>query len=113
MSIFGERLVTLMIENGLTQKELAKKANVTESAMSYYAKGQRTPSGDVLLRLAKSLNTSTDFLLGNTSVPTGPDNEKIQYLQRNLGKLDEAQLQKAENVLKTVFDDIWDDEGDE
>ena len=35
--------------------------------------------------------------------------EKLQYIQRNLQKLDATQLKKAETILKTVFDDIFDD----
>ena len=89
MSVFGDRLMAIMVEKGLTQKELAQNANVTESAMSYYVKGQRTPSGDVLLRIAKALDVSTDYLLGNESKSSNIDSEKLQYLQRNLGKLDE------------------------
>ena len=37
-------------------------------------------------------------------------NEKLSYIQRNLDKLDDEQLKKAENVLKVVFDDIFDDD---
>ena len=43
MSIFSERTSTLMHQYGLNQKDLAKMAGVTESAMSYYIKGERTP----------------------------------------------------------------------
>ena len=48
MSVFSERLIALMKQNGINQKELAQKAGVTESAMSYYVKGDRTPRSDVL-----------------------------------------------------------------
>ena len=64
MSIFSERLTILMKSKGFTQKEFATKANITESAMSYYVKGLRTPSGEVLARIAKALDTTTDYLLG-------------------------------------------------
>ena len=55
MSIFSERTSTLMHQYGLNQKDLAKMAGVTESAMSYYIKGERTPRSDVLTRIAKAL----------------------------------------------------------
>ena len=63
MSVFSERLIALMKQNGINQKELAQKAGVTESAMSYYVKGDRTPRSDVLTRIAKALETTTDYLL--------------------------------------------------
>ena len=111
MSVFSERLVALMRQKGLTQKQLATEANLTESAMSYYAKGQRTPSGDVLCKIARTLNTSTDYLLGNTDDASAPQQAaELRYLQRNLGKLDPERLQTAEKMLRAVFDDIFDDD---
>ena len=110
MSIFSERLAKLMSLRGLTQKDLARKANITESAISYYVKGLRTPSGEILARMAETLSTTTDFLLGRTEdydVP--PENKELKCLQRNLGKLDPERLKKAEGMLRAVFDDIFDD----
>ena len=111
MSIFSERLAKLMSLRNLTQKELAEKTNITESAISYYVKGARTPSGEILARMAENLSTTTDFLLGRTEdydVPT--ENKELKYLQRNLGKLDPERLKKAEGMLRAVFDDIFDDD---
>ena len=103
-----------MKRNGFSQKELAHKVGVTEAAMSYYVRGDRTPRSDVLTRIAKALNTTTDYLLGNSpDAVSSAENKELQYLQRNLGKLNEEQLQKAEKLLKLAFDDIFDDDEDE
>lgn len=109
MSIFSERVSELMKQQRLSQKLLAEKAGVTESAMSFYVRGDRTPRSDVLTRIAKALGTTSDYLLGINDAVNN-DEDKLSYLQRNLGKLDEAQLKKAETVLKAVFDDIFDDD---
>jgi transcriptional regulator with XRE-family HTH domain len=114
MSVFSERISELMKSSGLSQKELAAKAGVTESAMSYYVKGERMPRSDVLTRIAKALETTTDYLLGNTSeAALYSTDEDLQYLQRHLGKLNTEQLKTAEKVLKAVFSDIFDDDEDE
>ena len=110
MSVFSERLIALMKKNRINQKELAQKAGVTESAMSYYVKGDRTPRSDVLTRIAKALETTTDYLLGTSESVSEVPRGELQYLQRNLGKLDSDQLKKAENILKAAFDDIFDDD---
>jgi transcriptional regulator with XRE-family HTH domain len=111
MSTFSERLAKLMALRGLTQKELAVKANITESAISYYVKGLRTPSGEILARMAETLSTTTDYLLGRTDDHNPPpENEQLKCLQRNLGKLDPERLKKAEGMLRAVFDDIFDDD---
>ncbi len=109
MSIFSDRITALMGKQHMTQKQLAEKAGVTESAMSFYVKGERTPRSDVLTRIARALGTTSDYLLGIDNAVNN-DEDKLSYLQRNLGKLDEAQLKKAETVLKAVFDDIFDDD---
>lgn len=113
MSVFSERLVTLMNAHKLTQKELAQKIGVTESAMSYYVKGDRMPRIDALTRMAQALHTTTDYLLGTVEDCSTAGQEKLQYIQRNLQKLDVTQLKKAETILKTVFDDIFDDDDEE
>ena len=113
MSTFSERLTKLMTLRVLTQKELASKANITESAISYYVKGVRTPSGEILARMAETLSTTTDYLLGRTEDYDAPTtNEKLKYLQHKLAKLDPERLKKAEGMLRAVFDDIFDDDGE-
>lgn len=111
MSIFSERLAKLMSIRGLSQKEVAARTNITESAISYYVKGVRTPSGEILARLAECLSTTTDYLLGRTDFYDVPSESKeLKYLQRSLGKLDPERLKKAEGMLRAVFDDIFDDD---
>lgn len=111
MSIFSERLQESLQDSQLSQKQLAERASVTEAAVSNYLRGVRVPRGATLQRLAKALNTTTDFLLGNEG--TGKKDAKIELLQRNLQKLDEEQLKKAEDVLKVIFDDFFKDEDKE
>lgn len=44
----GNRIVNLLKNNGLTQKELADKVGCTEAAMSRYINGKRNPKGQVI-----------------------------------------------------------------
>lgn len=61
---FGEKLRTLRTDAGMTQTDLAKRLNITKSVVSYYELQERTPSPDVLIRLADIFHVSTDYLLG-------------------------------------------------
>ena len=61
---FGNKLRTLRTQAGMSQSELAKRLNITKSVVSYYELQERTPSSDVLVRLAGIFHVSTDFLLG-------------------------------------------------
>lgn len=113
MSIFSERVIALMKSHGLSQKELAATVGVTESAMSYYVKGVRTPRSDVLTRMARELETTTDYLLGTSDVMQASNNQELLYLQRNLSKLDPERLKKAETMLKIAFEDIFEDDDED
>lgn len=61
---FGNKLRTLRKEAGMTQTDLAKRLNITKSVVSYYELQERTPSPDVLIKLADIFHVSTDYLLG-------------------------------------------------
>lgn len=110
MSVFSDRVNALLKKLSLSQKELAMKVGVTESAMSYYVKGLRTPRSDVLTRMAKELGTTTDYLLGTSDSMISSEHNDLLYLQRNLQKLDHEELKRAEAILKNVFYDIFDDD---
>ena len=61
----SKRIKKLRLENGLTQRQLAKMANTTPTSVSAYEKGQKTPSIEVLCNIANALETSVDWLCGN------------------------------------------------
>jgi transcriptional regulator with XRE-family HTH domain len=66
MVAFGERLKILRLEKKVTQKELAAKFQVAESAISMYERNERTPSHDLTKRIANYFGVSIDYLLGNS-----------------------------------------------
>ena len=71
MGIIAERITKARKELGLNQKELAKKASLTEANLSRYENGLREPkSALVLARLADALEVSTDYLVGLTDEKT-------------------------------------------
>ena len=59
----NDKIKELMNAAGLSQKELAKKANITEASMSKYLSGDRTPRIDVVVKLANALGVSVNDLL--------------------------------------------------
>jgi len=60
---FGEKLKTLRTGQKLTQQQLAERLGVAKSVVSYYESGDRFPSYDVLIKIARTFHTSTDYLL--------------------------------------------------
>jgi len=60
---FGEKLKVLRKGRNLTQQQLANRLNVAKSIISYYESGDRFPSYDVLIKIARIFHVTTDFLL--------------------------------------------------
>lgn len=60
---FGDKLKMLRTSQNLTQQQLATRLGVQKSVVSYYESGERTPSTDVLIKLARVFHTTIDYLL--------------------------------------------------
>ena len=64
------RLKNLMMERNVSQSQLAKVAGISESTFSRFMSGQiQDLSAESVIRIARELNVSTDFLLGIINVP--------------------------------------------
>ena len=50
---------------GYTQVKLAIEAEVSQQSITFYETGTRVPSLEVAVKLAKILDTTVDYLLGN------------------------------------------------
>lgn len=75
------RIAQLLADKGMTQKELALKAQITEAAISHYIKGDRVPRGVNLIKIARALETTTDDLLCHDRLSDdGDDFEIIKML---------------------------------
>lgn len=112
--IFSTRVKDLREKEGLSMDQLAIKLGVSKSRVNMWENNGTIPRGDVLVQLANYFNVSTDFLLGNDDdSEISKSNSKLSSLQRNLGKLNEADLYRAEGMLKAVFMDIFNDEEDD
>lgn len=61
---FGEKLRNLRKQKNLTQKQLADMIGVKNSIISFYEVGDRIPSPEIIIKLAKALHTTSDYLLG-------------------------------------------------
>lgn len=112
-TIFGNRIRKLRLNSGMTMDELASKLNITKSRISMWENNGAVPREEMLIKLSNLFKVSIDYLLGNEKLEDNkPDNQRLNYIQRSLGKLDDERLEKAESVLKAVFEDIFEEEED-
>lgn len=68
-TVVGSRIKELRKRAGLTQSGLAKKLDISPSAVGMYEQGRREPDGDTLLRLCSVFGTTSDYLLGKEEAP--------------------------------------------
>ena len=64
-----KRIRDLRDDNNYTQKELSKILNCSQQVYSNYELGQRDIPTDILIKLAKFYNVSTDYILGISDNP--------------------------------------------
>ena len=111
---FSTRVKELREKAGLSMDQLAKQLGITKSRVNMWENNGTVPRMNVLVELAKFFNVTTDYLLGNDDTSNlSLNNTRLSTLQRNLGKLSEADLEKAEGMLKAVFMEIFNDENDD
>ena len=100
---FGQRLKSLRKQKNLTQKQLAELIGTQNSIISFYEVGDRIPSPEVIIKLARTLHVSTDYLLGlekNESVDISTLSEHDKSLVRSLiYSLSEKNLWKCSIAL--------------
>lgn len=85
-----------------SQLNVALAVGVTQESVSMYESGVGYPSATVLIKLAKYLETSTDYLLGLTD-----DDTPIKYMNRNLSNKEKELLERfiylaTEDQLKLI-----------
>lgn len=91
--IFAKRLKKLRNENrfsktGISLKELASALDTTAQSLSLYEKAERTINIDMLVKISKYFNVSTDYLLGLTDNKTADTD--LQSVCKYTGLNDEA-----------------------
>lgn len=63
-TVFGERIKTLRISLGKSQKEFAEFIGIPQPSMSAYENGKNNPTIEVLVNIADQCNVSIDWLCG-------------------------------------------------
>ena len=87
--MFSQRLKSLRKDKKLTQRELGKHFNLSQSSIAFYEKGEREPDFAALIKFADFFNVSADYLLGISFTPNS--NHRI-----SIPLIDDIQYSKGE-----------------
>ena len=64
MSVIGERIKELRLEQGVSQSTLGNSIGVSQKAVDYWERGVNEPKASYIVKLADFFNVSSDYLLG-------------------------------------------------
>lgn len=110
LNTFGKRIMILRRDHGLTQEQLAELleqrygVTVRNTWISTLeaAKTNKMPATDVVVALAKALNTTTDYLLlVSDDAKKSKNNDEPVYIS--------PQADEAANLIDELRDPIWRD----
>lgn len=93
--IFVKNLVRIMRRENISQRELARKANLSEATVSRYVKGTRFPNSKAMIELSKALNCRIENL---TQEQTESELERI--IKKAISSLNESERNFLISELK-------------
>ena len=104
----NQRIHSLRIKCGLTQKELSEIIGVSVVSIGGWENGTRKPSAEAVIALAKALNVTTDYLLGRTN-ERNPKKERFQDVDTiaahrigNIEQLSDEGLEELDNYIELL-----------
>ena len=66
MSTFTNRVKRILTEKQITQKQLSQMSNIAEASICRYLRGDSEPRLDIIANIAKALDVSEAYLIGET-----------------------------------------------
>ncbi len=106
---FSSRIKELRSSLSLTQTEFAEKINTTQATLSSYENTDKTPSLDIVKKIAEVFKVSIDWLLGLSDVIDVNDIPRTYSdIIRILFKLESANLSNFS--ISSYHDDYFDEQ---
>ena len=87
--MIGERLSEIRKDHGDKQSDLAKKLNVTVSAVRSWEQQKSSPAHEILVSICRLYHVSSDYLLGLSDVdPAYVQRRRLEHFsQKELAEL--------------------------
>ncbi|WML35671.1 helix-turn-helix transcriptional regulator [Clostridium sp. OS1-26] len=109
--MFKERLKELRECKGLTQSQLSEELKIGRASISNYELGTRIPDIDVLIKISKYFNVTTDYLTGQSKFKTLDEAIKMsstnELLKDSISKLsvpvNNGIIKQLSSILETIL----------
>jgi transcriptional regulator with XRE-family HTH domain len=99
---FGARLASLRKAAGYTQQQLADEIGVSRRMVAYYETESEHPPANLLVDLARVLNTSTDELLGLTDAKRNKPTAISPRLERRVKQIERLAPKSKQQLLGLI-----------
>jgi len=100
---FGNRLLEIRKRKNLSQDELAKKLGTQGPAIGRYERGVAKPTIEVASKLARLLEVSLDYLVGNTDLEIDNDTQQRILAVQQLPDTDKEHIfYTLDNLIKAA-----------
>lgn len=98
--MLSEQLKIIRKANKFTQQGLADAIGIERSTYASYETGRNKPDVNLLSRIAKVFDVSSDFILEiDTTVPLNLEDISVQYKKKSGNKLVSTLSKEEKNVL--------------
>lgn len=106
MSKLSKRIKFLREELSLTQKDCSEFLGISQTNLSQFENGSRTPSDEIKIKIADFFKVDLDYLMGRTDIPNHIKEDKLD-ISESIKDLDYT-LEHTPNLV--LHGDILDDE---
>lgn len=106
MSMFAKKILDARVAKNMSQVQLADMAGLTSRSIQAYELGEKKPRATTLLRLAKALDVSTNYLINDNCTDPLEDIEKDVYLEQAHNRYDssgEKEIRELLEAIKALF----------
>ncbi len=106
MSKLSKRIKFLREELSLTQKDCSEFLGISQTNLSQFENGSRTPSDEIKIKIADFFKVDLDYLMGRTDIPNHIKEDKLD-ISESIKDLDYT-LEHTHNLV--LHGEILDDE---
>ena len=103
-AMIGERIKRARIAAGLSQRDAAKRSELSAMAISKFEKGTATPTSKTLIRLSRALETPVEFFFRPDTITLGkPEFRKRASLgKKDLDRIEADVLDQMERFMELL-----------
>lgn len=117
--MLGDKVKLLRKEMKITQQKLAETIGVSQSTIGMIEGNKQGASNETLIKLASTLNTTVDYLLSDNieeidfnnkkNIESKIEDDDIRRIERARSKMDPKNKEKMMKILRSAFDEYFDD----